>query len=150
MKVGEPVEGLMTQNWSFVEGDLHDICDRVKQYDSQAALGVHTDGHLGILRFVYTDFAPGGAWIVCFNLDDPLTEDGRWYGEPDSRVLDQMGRADMHKRDMRDMVKKLQLMWKLEQFRQMAEDAEYSRDLADHTIHEYRKREGQKRRIYVP
>ena len=150
MRVGQPVEGLMTQNWSFVESDLYNICERVKEYDKDAALGVHTDGHLGLLRYVVTDFAPSGAWIVCFNLDDPLTEDGRWYGEPDSRVLDQMARADLHKREPRDLVKKLQLMWKLEQFRQEAEDAEYARDLADRTIYKYRKKEGQKRRIYVP
>ena len=150
MKIGMPVEGLMTQNWSFVDDDLHDISARVKEYDKDAALGIHADGHLGILRFVKADFIPEGGWIVAFNLDDPLSEDGRWYGEPDGRVIEQMGRGDLHRRDPRDAVKKLKLMWKLNELRQMAEDAEYARDLADRTLFKYRQREGQKRRIYVP
>lgn len=150
MKIGEPVEGLMTHNWSFVVEDLHDITQRVKQYDQSAALGVHTDGHLGILRHVTADYIPEGGWVVAFNLDDPATEDGRWYGEPDGRVIEQMGRADLHKRDPIDAARKLKLMWKMEELRQMAEDAERARDLADRTIFKYRKKEGQKRRIYVP
>lgn len=149
MKIGQPVEGLMTQHWRFVDEDLYGITDRVIQYDADARLGIHYDGHLGILRFVKADFAPEGAWIVAFNLDDPDSPDGRWYGEPDARVIDQMGRGDLHKRDPKDSVRKLKRMWQLEELRQELEGRAMAREMAEKMIFEYRKKKGQKRKAYT-
>jgi hypothetical protein len=149
MKIGEPVQGLLTQNWRFVEEDLYGITDRVIQYDEHARLGIHTDGRLGILRFVTTAVTPGGAWLVAFNLHDSLSVDGYWYGEPDSRVIEQMGRADTSKRDPQDTVRKLKTMLHLEEMRQIIADQEEAHELAEQMLFKYRKIEGQKRKIYT-
>jgi hypothetical protein len=149
MKIGQPVQGLLTQNWRFVEDDLYGIADRVIEYDSDARLGIHIDGRLGILRFAKTEVTPGGAWIVAFNLDDPLSLDGYWYGEPDSRVIEQMGRADLHKRDPIDAARKLKALLQLEEFRREVEAREEREEVSEQFLHRYRKAEGQKRKIFT-
>jgi hypothetical protein len=140
----------MTQHWRFVEDDLYGIADRVIEYDSDARLGIHTEGRLGILRYAKTDFAPEGAWIVAFNLDDPDSPDGYWYGEPDGRVLDQMGRADLRNKDATTRARQLKRLWQLHELAQHMDDRDEMREVAERTLHKYRKAEGQKRKIYVP
>lgn len=149
MRLGEPVQGLLTQNWRFVEDDLYGITDRVMDYDSNARLAAHLDGRLGIVRFVQTAVTPGGAWIVAFNLSDPLSPDGYWYGEPDGRVIEQMGRGDLHKRDPKKHMRALETLVKLEEFRQVVEEREAAREFAEKFMFDYRKVEGQKRKIYT-
>jgi len=149
MKIGQPVEGLLTQNWRFIEDDLYGIADRVIEYDPDARLGIHTDGRLGLLRFARTEVTPGGAWVVAFNLSDPASLDGYWYGEPDSRVIDQMCRADLHKRDPKDAARKLKTLLQLEEFRREVEAREEREEISEQFLHRYRKAEGQKRKIFT-
>jgi hypothetical protein len=150
MKIGQPVKGIMTQHWRFVEDDLYGIADRVIEYDEDARLAIHTEGRLGIVRYARAEWAPEGAWVVAFNLNDDDSVDGYWYGEPDARVLDQMGRADLRRKDVATRTRQLRRLWQLHELAQELDDREEARELAERTIHRYRNAEGQKRRIYVP
>lgn len=150
MKLGTQVEGLFTDNWRFVEEDLHDITERVKQYDEAAALVRHESGYLGIARYVYHEISPGGVWLIAFTLSDPASADGHWYGEPDGRVIEQMARGDMQKRDPQKMARNVKRMLMLHEAKLLQQAKEQVMGDPEVFVHRYRKMEGQKRKIVVP
>lgn len=89
-----PVPG----KWRFVEADLHDICDRVREYDADARL-VRDDetGDLGLVRRVDGPLkAFGYEWLLARRLEDP-TSDAPLRGEPDGRVIQVMRYSDMRR-----------------------------------------------------
>lgn len=80
-------------DWRFVEADLYRICDRVKEYDREAAL-IRSDatGELGLARRV-------PQWRMTTQDEYVLARPLGLYGEPDARVIDQMYWSDSHNKD---------------------------------------------------
>lgn len=85
------------EGWHVVEGDLHDIHRRVKQYDPDALLVWSPEsGQLGLARFNrMTTLQPGGAYIFSAGCLDPATR-LPLTGEPDARVCTFQRIADGH------------------------------------------------------
>lgn len=150
MKLGEPIHGLYTDNWRFVEEDLYGITDRVIEYDKDARLACHEDGRLGIARWVQDSYCPGGTWLIAFNLTDPISEDGYWRGEPDARVVDQMARGDMQRQDPAKFARNVKRMLQFQEIKMLQQAKEQMLGDPDKFIFRYRKMEGQKRNIFVP
>lgn len=96
MKLGSVVNDLLYPHWQFVEGDLHDIHNRVTEYDAEAKLARDSfSGQLGLARKV-SNPDPDGAghcWLIAKRLIDPETDEPL-TGEPDKRVLDLQREAD--------------------------------------------------------
>ncbi len=86
------------EGWYAVEGDLHDIHRRVKEYDPDALLVWNSEsGELGLARFNrMTTLQPGGAYIFSTACLDPVTR-LPLTGEPDARVCTFQRIADGHK-----------------------------------------------------
>lgn len=83
--------------WHVIEGDLHDIHRRVREYDKDAALVWNSEsGQLGLARFnPMTVLEPGGAYLFSVVCMDPATR-LPLTGEPDARVLSHQRIADGH------------------------------------------------------
>jgi len=85
-------------DWFVVEGDLHDITHRVREYDQSALLVRESGtGQLGIAHFnKHTELVPGGTHMLAARCLDPATREPL-TGEPDGRVLSYQRIADGHR-----------------------------------------------------
>lgn len=151
MRLGEDVPGILTDHWKFVAEDPGDYVTKVKQYDRDAALVCHVGtGQLGVARYVKAEFAPEGAWMVAFRARDfdsgePIT------GDPDQRILDAMGRFDTWARNNPGRLARAAeetLRRREEYLSDEVKAKNYENALK--FIHDYKKKSGQKARIYVP
>ena len=88
------------EGWYEVEGDLHDVHRRVKEYDPLALLVRSSEsGHLGLARFNQdSPLIPGGAYFLSVTCLDPVTK-APLQGEPDGRVCSFQRIADGHRID---------------------------------------------------
>ena len=96
MRLGGRVPALLTE-WRFVAEDMHNISQRVQEFDSDARLAMEMETeHLGIVRRVVLpvnpdvlEANPHDTWIIGLRLRDPDTKQPI-VGESDGRVLDLM------------------------------------------------------------
>lgn len=153
MRLGEPIGSALYDDWRFVEEDMHNIGERVTEYDSEAKLARQEEtGHLGLARRINAPFDGGGhIWVIARRLHDeetgePLT------GEPDKRVLDEQRRADAFRIDNLDRWRKTQeRMWILDQEVRHAREIEKQMEHAEEFVWTFRKKDlGRKDSILVP
>jgi hypothetical protein len=153
MRLGEPIGSALYEDWRFVEEDMHNICERVTEYDSEAKLARQEEsGHLGLARRINAPFDGGGhIWVIARRLHDeetgePLT------GEPDKRVLDEQRRADAFRVDNLDRWRKAQeRMWIIDQEVRRAREIEKQMEHAEEFVWTFRKKDlGRKDSILVP
>jgi len=94
MQLGTVVNELLHPDWRFVESDLHNIHERVQEYDGEARLARDNDsGQLGLVRRISNPVGGGHIWAVARRLRDPETNDPL-EGEPDARVLTEQRESD--------------------------------------------------------
>ena len=153
MRLGEPIGSALYEDWRFVEEDMHNIGERVTEYDSEAKLARQEEsGHLGLARRINAPFDGGGhIWVIARRLHDeetgePLT------GEPDKRVLDEQRRADAFRVDNLDRWRKAQeRMWIIDQEVRRAREIEKQMEHAEEFVWTFRKKDlGRKDSILVP
>lgn len=153
MRLGEPIGSALYEDWRFVEEDMHNISERVTEYDSEAKLARQEEsGHLGLARRINAPFDGGGhIWVIARRLHDeetgePLT------GEPDKRVLDEQRRADAFRVDNLDRWRKAQeRMWIIDQEVRRAREIEKQMEHAEEFVWTFRKKDlGRKDSILVP
>lgn len=144
MKLGREVPGILTAGVLFVEDDVTGIAKRVKEYDRNAAL-VHRveDRQLGIAVHVTdAEWAPGGAWVIAFWANDPLTGDPL-TGEPDARVLRLQQEFDMRARGNHERhATKLRMALKMRRLRELHEIKERTGPLAERSVHQWKRKRG--------
>lgn len=153
MRLGPPIQTEIYSEWRFVDDDLYDINQRVRNYDKDARL-VCEDGsrRLGLARWVKAgDFSAGGAWLLACYLTDPVTGE-QLVGEPDARVL-----TDMRNRDFTLVAN--QKAWRKQEKgkwlggqskRHRTEDRDQLGQDAERFVHEWRKARGKtQNRVYV-
>jgi hypothetical protein len=151
VKLGGEVPGIHTDAWLFVADDTHGIARQVREYDSDARLVAHAETQeLAIARWVQESFCPGGAWVIVCKCFDPDTEQPL-TGEPDSRVMTLLRRADTWRRRYPERYARAarRVLEGRERLRR-AELAERNRELAERAVHRYRKNEGIKTKASVP
>lgn len=154
MRLGEPIGSVLYEDWRFVEEDMHNISERVTEYDGEAKLARQEEtGHLGLARRINSPFDGHGGyvWLIARRLHDedtgePLT------GEPDKRVLDEQRRADAFRIDNLDRWRKTQeRMWVLEEEVRRAKEVAAQMANAEEFVWNFRKKDlGRKDSILVP
>lgn len=153
MQIGEQIGSVLYEDWRFVTADLHNISDRVTEYDSEARLARQEEtGHLGLARRIAAPFDGGGhIWVIARRLHDkesgePLT------GEPDARVLDEQQSSDAFRCQDLDRWRKAQeRMWILDQEVRHARGVEENMANAEEFVWTFRKKDlGRKDTILVP
>lgn len=153
MRLGEQIGSVLYEDWRFVEEDLHNIADRVTEYDSEARLARQEEtGHLGLARRIDAPFDGGGhIWVIARRLRDketgePLT------GEPDARVLDEQQSSDAFRVDDLDRYRKAQeRMWILDQEVRRAREIEAEMENAEKFVWTLRNKDlDRKDKIWVP
>jgi len=154
MKVSsDTLPGLLMDGWGEVTDDLHDISGRVIEKDPDARLVVgHDSGVLALAKYVRNEeWIPGGGWVVAMRFRDEFSEDRMFYGEPDARLLTQMDKCDMQKRDPVKEAAKYRVMQQLQEVQKLSRTREWARERAEVTVHKYRKKVGRKApKIFVP
>lgn len=151
MRLGDEVPGILTDKWLFVAGDTHKITERVKQYDSACRLVCHVaTQQLGVARWVQESFAPGGAWMIAFRARDPETGDPI-TGEPDERVIWQMGRFDTwRQKNPGRMHRAAAEVLRRRQEQLSAAESEKNAEIAEEFVRGWKQRTGIKDKIVVP
>lgn len=151
MRLGDEVPGILTDKWMFVADDTHKITERVKQYDSACRLVCHVETkQLGIARWVQAEFAQGGAWMIAFRARDPETGDPI-IGEPDERVVWQMGRFDTWRRRNPERMDRAVAETIRRRQEQLSEaEQEKNAEMAEKFVRGWKQRTGIKDKIIVP
>lgn len=135
----------------FVADDTHKITERVRQYDSSCRLVCHWETkQLGVARWVEAEFAKGGAWMIAFRARDPETGDPI-VGEPDERVIWQMGRFDTWRRhNPKRMAQAAAEVIRRRQEQLSDAEQEKNAELAEKFVRGWKNKTGIKDKIIVP
>lgn len=137
MKIGGVVNDLLYPHWQFVEGDLHNISERVTEYDAEAKLARDSfSGQLGLARKVDDPDPDGGShcWLIAKRLVDDETGDPL-TGEPDKRVLDKQREADAWRVDNLDAWRRTtETMWQMNERARVAKSIEKNMENAEEMV----------------
>jgi hypothetical protein len=142
MQLGSPINELVHPDWRFVTSDLHNIAERVEEYDAEARLAREEgSGQLGLARKIVNP-APGGSgylWTIARRLKD--TETGEpLTGEPDARVLTEQQASDAFRVADLDRWRRTQnTVWYLNQQAKHYAEVEKQMDAAERFVHAARR-----------
>lgn len=138
-------------DWRVVEGDLHDIAGRVREYDPDARL-VRQDGtgHLGLAVWLRNhDLIRGGAFTLAREMYD-LDTDKPLTGVPDGRCLRFQRAADSRRRGIGNWRARRAASRIAREEREHQEILESYGDPSERFVHALKKDVTAKPRAYVP